>query len=244
MQIIDIHTHYGRWPFPVQANDAAGLLRLMDRHGIERAVMSSAEAIVYDMRSGNARMAEAIRGQDRIFGWVVANPNFLEQSCAEMDRYLAQENFVGVKIHPHYARTGYSDPSMVALFDEIAKRKVPVEIHCYSGQASREMLDMARRHPEMPIILGHAGALDYEIAAECASEVDNLFLEFCCSYALRGRVRRAIEIAGIERIVFGSDMDLLSPAFTLGMFEDAALSPEEAGPAFSGNAKRILGWTA
>jgi len=57
-------------------------------------------------------------------------------------------------------------------------------------------------------------------------------------------VRRAIEIAGIERIVFGSDMDLLSPAFTLGMFEDAALSPEEAGPAFSGNAKRILGWTA
>ncbi len=83
MQIIDIHTHYGRWPFPVQANDAAGLLRLMDRHGIERAVMSSAEAIVYDMRSGNARMAEAIRGQDRIFGWVVANPNFLSSSRAQ-----------------------------------------------------------------------------------------------------------------------------------------------------------------
>jgi len=217
---------------------------LMDRHGIGRLVLSSAEAIVYDMDSGNRRLAEAIEGRGRLFGWVLANPNFLEASCEEMDRYLQRDNFVGVKIHPSYSRTEIGDPKMAALFEEIAKRNVPVEIHTYSAGAAQQVLEYGRRHPHMPIVMAHAGALEYEGAARCAAEVDNLFLEFCCSHALRRRVRRAIEIAGIERVVFGSDIDLLSPAFTLGMFEDATLSEDEARAAFSGNAERIFGWVA
>jgi len=240
MRIIDVHGHYGTWPFAIQAHDANGMLRLMDCHGIERVVLSSAEAIVYDMRSGNARMADAIEGQDRILGWVVANPNFVDASCEEMDRYLARPQFVGMKVHPAYARTEVSDSKMAALFDEIAKWNVPVEVHTYSAAAARQVLELGRAHPDMPIIMAHAGASEYEAAAWCAAQVDNLFLEFCCSYAGRGRVRRAIEIAGIERIVFGSDIDLLSPAFSLGMFDDAALSDDEARMAFSGNAERIL----
>jgi predicted TIM-barrel fold metal-dependent hydrolase len=244
MGIIDVHGHYGRWPFPIAAADADGLLRLMDRHGIERVVLSSAEAIVYDMASGNARMAKAIASRDRLFGWVVVNPHFLQASRRELERYLVSDNFVGAKIHPAYCGTSIGDPKMGALLDAIAEHRARVEIHTYSAAAAREALEHARRQPHMPIIMAHAGATEHEGAARCAAEVDNLFLEFCCSHALRGRVRSAIQIAGGERVVFGSDLDLLSPAFTLGMFHDAGLSDDEARAAFRGNAERIFGWGA
>ena len=59
--IIDINAYLGHFAFrQLRHNTADGLLALMDRKGIDRAVVSSAAAITYrNAQSGNEEVAAA-----------------------------------------------------------------------------------------------------------------------------------------------------------------------------------------
>ena len=242
MEIIDVHAHFGVWNFPIPCSGTLdNLLRLCDRYGIRWAVASSTEAIVYDMQRGNAMIADAFADTDRLLAYVVCNPNFVELSCEEMDAYLPLNHFVGVKIHPSYSGVPISSPQMLVLLDEVARRTELVEIHTYSAADAIAMREVAARYPHVNFIMAHACALDSAAAADAACVHRNLYLEFCCSHAVRGRVEYAVATCGADQIVFGSDMDLIEPAFTMGMFQDAGLSDAQREAIFRHNAARLLG---
>lgn len=245
MDIIDIHGHLGVWNFPIPASGTAdSLLRLCDRYGIRWVVVSSTEAIVYDMERGNEAVAEALQRTDRLLGYVYGDPRLLDRSCRQMDAYLREDKFVGVKIHPSYAKTPIGSQAMQDLIDEVARRAQLVKIHTYSAADAQAIAVLADRHPQVNFVMAHACALDSRAAADVAAQRTNLFLDFCCSHAVRGRVEYALRTCGAARIVFGSDMDLLDPAFTIGMFTDAGLSEAEWRAVFWDNAARILGLSA
>ena len=69
----------------------------------------------------------------------------------------------------------------------------------------------------------------------------NLYLEFCSSWAGLGKIERAVDICGVEQMLFGSDMDLIDPAFVLGAYEDAHLTDEQLRTIYWDNAVRVLG---
>jgi len=238
---IDVHGHLGTWWFPIPGGNMASLLRLCDRYHIAHLLCSSAEAIVYDMRRGNETLAEAIAGQERILGYVVCHPRFLEASCQEMDTYLPEREFVGVKIHPHYSATPLGHAAMTDLIDEVARRTKLVQIHTYSAADAAAMAELAARRPDVNFIMAHACAADSWAAADAAARHNNLYLDFCCSDASIGRVEYALAKCGPQQIVFGSDMDLLDPAFTLGMFLDSGADEAQLQLIFYDNAARLLG---
>ncbi len=241
MALIDVHCHLGAWNFPIPGRGTVdSLLRLCDRYDIRWAICSSTQAIVYDMVRGNAWMAEQIARTDRLLGYVVCDPNDIEASVREMEAYLPTDKFVGIKIHPSYARCDPSHPRMAELFAEIARRARAVLIHTFSAQAARAVAEYARRYPDLQIILAHAGGPQTEGAAAAVAGLPNVYLDFCCSHSFRGRLERALELVGPTQLVYGSDMDLLDPAFTLGMFEDAGLTDEQKRMAYWDNAARIF----
>ncbi len=242
MEIIDVHAHFGVWNFPIPGcGTVDNLLRLCDRFNIRWALASSTEALTYDMQRGNAVIADAFTDTDRLLAYVYCNPNFPELSCQEMDAYLPLDHVVGVKLHPGYAGVPLSSDRWVPLLDEIARRTGLVKIHTFSAADAQAMSAIADRYPHVNFIMGHACAGDSAHAAVAARVHPNLYLDFCCSHALRGRVETALETCGAGQIVFGSDMDLLDPAFTMGMFEDADLSEVQRRAIFWGNAARLLG---
>ncbi len=110
MRIIDTHGHLGKWPFP-QANVSAGqAVERLRRLGIERLIVSSGLAIVYDFREGNRVLAEEIAPYPELLGYVTLNLNYPRESEQELDRHLANPKFVGAKIHPLYCRQKASSP--------------------------------------------------------------------------------------------------------------------------------------
>ncbi len=241
MAIIDVHCHYGMWEFPIPGcGTVENLLRLCDRYGIERALTSSAEAIVFDMRRGNEALAEALQADERLLGYVYCHPQHVEASCDEMDAYLSEPKFVGVKIHPSYAQTPLGSEAMYELIAEVAKRAKLALIHTFSPADAAAMDKIAGDFPELNIIMAHACGPHSRAAADVAARHGNLYLDFCCGHAIRGRVEYALERVGPGQIVFGSDMDLLDPAFTMGMFEEADMDDEERRAVFFGNAARLL----
>jgi predicted TIM-barrel fold metal-dependent hydrolase len=239
--LIDLHAHLGIWPFPIPTEDpVVGLIKLFRKYQIELAVASSAKAICYDMAEGNADVAKALPKTRLLRGYVYANPNYLEESCREMDRYLRQPGFVGVKIHPSYAGCPLGSEPQSRLIEQVAARTSLLKVHTYNAADARAARIEAERHPEVNFVLAHACAGATRDAADVAAECPNVFLEFSCSLAERGRVEYALETCGASQIVFGSDMDLLDPAFTLGMFDGARLSDQDRQAIMHDNAAGLL----
>jgi len=242
MTRIDLHAHIGVWPFPAPAGDPVErLLRFCDREEIEFAVCSSGLALYCDMEAGNAELAEALDQDARLLGYVYVNANWLDRSVAELERYLGSRKFVGAKIHPRMSAVPEDAPMMADLIAAVAERTRLLLMHTVDRNSVRVMGRHAARHPDLSIILAHAANTDSDEAARVAAEHRNVFLDFASEWPGAGRVRRAIDICGPEQIVYGTDMDLLDPAYVRGMFEAADLSADEARVIYRDNAARILG---
>ena len=97
------------------------------------------------------------------------------------------------------------------------------------------------------IIAGHASPLGD--APYIAHKHPNVYLETSLAWSrycslIPGLARQAVDIAGVEKIVFGSDFSLGKRERVTDMidvFDKAGLSESESELIYSGNAKRILG---
>src|SRR5438067_2431929 len=77
--IIDVNAYLGHFAFrQLRHNNAAGLLALMDRAHIDRAIVSSASSITYrNPQPGNEEVAAEIKSKgDRLTGFAVLNPAY------------------------------------------------------------------------------------------------------------------------------------------------------------------------
>jgi len=243
MRIVDVHAHFGKWPFPIPVRNAEGLLRLMDEAEIEMCLLSSALAIVYDMREGNRALAEAIAPHPRLRGYVTLNANYLAESCEEMDRYLDGETFVGVKIHPSYQGRSAGSVENLRLMEQAAQRGRPLLIHTMGEEAVAETVEAAARFPEMKVILAHGGGVAWQAAASKAGQAPNLYVEFCASACEYWKVTEGLRLAGAEKVLFGSDMDLISPHFIRGMYDSSEMDEETRRKVYRDNAIKLFGLT-
>jgi len=239
--IIDVHSHFGKWPFPMRQTGIEYILEIMGRRSINRTIMSSSYAIVYDFVEGNKQMADAIEGHPELLGYVTVNPHYFEASCKELETYLRKPNFVGAKIHPAYCRLPINAPKTRALLREVEKYGKPVLIHTYGSGMPSQIQDVARDCPNLPFIMGHGGADAWREAADVIKSMDNVYLEFCCTGLETDKVRRTVETAGSDRVLFGSDLDLIHPGFIAGSYEEAGLGREDLEKVLYKNAARIFG---
>ena len=122
--------------------------------------------------------------------------------------------------------------------NDVAKCGRPVKIHMDdNGSPYGGVRQAALRNPELIIIKAHG---DDAPGAQQVADLPNVYFEFCSSGINPGRIRRAIDILGPERILFGTDQPLFAPWFEYGAYLDALENEEEAELVFRQNARRIF----
>ncbi len=258
---IDVHNHFGEIPMlSASTRDVEAIELFARRAGFEYSVCSSYFAYYDDMEAGNREMLEKIEGRPGLLGSPVVNPTHLEASVRWLDMFAKNDRLAHATITPDTVLDRGGSEGYMALFAEAAKRGVPIfyngpnwdftRLPRYSSgpgyapfvrggsAADLAMLrDVGRRHPDLPIIIGHGLGED---GIRLAADTPNVYLELSGTYPYRGVLRRAIDTVGADRIVFGTDMDLILPAFALGIYHEADLSPEEDRLIMAENARRIL----
>ena len=241
-RVIDVHQHVGPWPFPGRWGGIELNLELMEKRGIDAAVISSTEAIVDDMAAGNARLAEDLDGQPNLYGYVTLNPRFPDLSAREMERYADHPQFVGYKIHTSYSGTAMGEPRMAALFAMMAQAPRPLLIHTWGAAAVSALAALAARHPQLPVLVAHAGGDAWREAIAAAQAQPNLWLDFAMSSPERTRIERAVQAGLGARVLYGSDATLFDPQYMLSCFAEAQI-PEALRPQVMGeNAARLFGF--
>lgn len=210
--IIDVHAHWGPWFFTALHTSN---LTVMDRYGIDLAIVSASEAVVYDPVSGNRALAEAIADEPRLLGYVTVHPRRLADAERDLREYLPTKRFVGVKIHTEYTHSPISSPQMHDALEMVAAFGCPALVHTWDAS----VLDLARKCHDIKglrAIAGHMGAGGYQHAIAAANGCDRLYLEPSWSHGLAGRVGEVIASVDSRQLLFGTDATLIDPASAFG----------------------------
>lgn len=238
--IIDVHGHWGPWFFAMQVGDVRENLRVMDEWGITLQVVSAAEAVVYDAPGGNARLAAVLTQQPRLRGYVVANPNNLAATEADLRRYLPTGRFVGVKIHTSYPGRAISSPQMRDLFALLDAHGATVLIHTW-GPDVLDLPALLADNRRLRVIAAHMGADRWDLAAEAARDCERLYLEPSCSITDAGQVAHVASRVPAGQLLFGTDATLIDPSVSIGLVRDAGLDDETRQRLYWRNAADLFG---
>ncbi|TDE41510.1 metal-dependent hydrolase [Nonomuraea mesophila] len=223
--IIDVHAHWGPWFFTMDV--AGSTLATMDRYGIDRAIVSATEAVIYDAPAGNRALAAYLETQDRLLGYVTVNPRRLREAEADLRTYLPGGRFVGVKIHTDYTGSPAGSARLREALTLVAETGRPALVHTW-GASVLDLAEVCQDVPGLRVIAGHMGADGFRHAIEAARACDRLYLEPCWSHAPAGRIAEVVAGVDPDRLLFGTDATLIDPASAFGAVAAAGLPGETA----------------
>jgi predicted TIM-barrel fold metal-dependent hydrolase len=231
---------------PRITHSAANLARDMDDLGIVHSVLLP---IDFPFVSDNAgTWLEAVAGDPRFTCYGSTHPLSMGRE-ARMDCHHAL-GVTGIKLHPNIQIFAPESRRAMQLYGMCDDRRMVVFWHC--GPVGIEYphgrwLTQVRRYerpirefPRCTFVLGHAGALQNEEAIDLARRYDNVWLEI--SGQSVERIRRMIERAPTDRIVFGTDWPWYHPAIGLAKVYMATEGRDELRhQILYANAARLLG---
>ncbi len=240
--IVDAHAHMGQWfAFHVPHGDAQDMIRTMDRIGCRACISSHHAAIGPDYILGNEeieRAAAAFPG--RIFGYIVANPNYPEQELREeLERRWATGHFVGVKVHADVHKYPTDGERNAPAWEFAHDRGLPLLSH----DAVAHFEEPVKKYTQAKLLIAHAVSSPEHMAAAMAlaARYSNVYLDICGSPLIFGALETAVETVGAERVLFGTDMPFIDPRPQLGRVAFAKIQEADKLRILGENAVSLFG---
>ncbi|MCL2059306.1 MAG: amidohydrolase family protein [Oscillospiraceae bacterium] len=243
--IIDEHCHMGTFAsqYCRDAGSAQSLIAIMDRMGVDLALVSHSMALTADFVMGNdlvARAAERYPG--RFLGYCTVNPLYPDELKRELARCFENSVFRAIKLHPYAHQRPMSYKHYRPAYEFAAERGVFVMSHTYTEEDVEATDRLASEFPGVIFIMGHTGGEGYKIekALDVINKHDNVYGDIAVSQSWEGGVEWYCREVGSKKILFGTDMPFMTPTATLALVAMAKIGDDEKRDIFGGNMQRIL----
>ena len=260
----------GRFPFRrLGVETAAELLSLMDKHGIEAAVVGSHEALYgADPYAANLTLCREVAAhRDRLVPFITPDPHF--PPCLDEVTALFEDfSLRGVRLFPNYHDYRLGDPACLALVQRVVELGGVVHVPCqyqdwrqmprYCREieevAVEDVVDLAARFPKGRFVIGSVrpSAPVGQSALEEIAALPNLALDlakvYLAPWVLENGVRdpgadvcsHLARIIGPERLLYASDAPLHDPECVTREVRSSAIPERDKGRIFAGNARALL----
>ena len=234
----------------------------IDRHAVSRIALIA--SVPGDEDSVGVAVA---RHPSRFVGFFMFNP-LAPDSSARLHRALGELKLRGIALFP--AMHGYrlDDEHVARAFEAAADHRAVVFAHCgVLTVGVRKKLGlpspfdlrlgsplalavMAARFPQVPVIVPHFGAGFFRealmAADQCASvhldtSSSNSWMRYHPGLTLEGVFRHALEVAGPERLVFGTDSSFFPRGWQRAVYDAQAAALAAAGAGDDVRAKVLAG---
>ena len=257
--IFDYCCGLGAFPFRrLDDADPEGLVRLLDAEGIDAALVSAFETVLYrNVQAANELLAERI-GQfpDRLFGAATVNPAYTE-AVRDAGACIREMGMKALRLMPGFHDYGLSDAEVGPVLHAAGEMGVPVSIvmrvederqrHCLLRPRSitaDEIAHALRAFPAVHFVLERPSARETLDLASAAPEATNWSVEISGRFLflrepLQGG-KSVIETLGPERLLFGSDAPLQYPRPAILKLEDLGLPAAQLRKVQHENAQRLL----
>jgi len=252
------------WSFPPPAPKQLAEIwaRELDRHGVHRA------ALIASVPGDHESVAAAVEAHpDRFLAFAMANPKAWKSEAFSQIRVAC--------LFPAMHQYSIQSDEARAVFEWAEQGSRAVFVHCgVLSVGVRERLGLpspfdmrfsnpmdlqavARSHPKVPVIVPHFGAGYFREALMLADMCPNVYLDTSStnrwmryqesSLNLRQVFQHALNVAGPQRLLFGTDSSYFPRGWHHQIFDDQAkalyelgVSQADARAIFAENLLRIL----
>jgi predicted TIM-barrel fold metal-dependent hydrolase len=196
-----------------------------------------------DIHPKNKELSQALTqhpSKDRFIPCAYINPT-VYTAVDELEIAVQTYGFRGVKLMPTIHRYFIDSPLVDPVMTKCHELKIPVTIHS-SGEGGYPNLisKLAKRFPDVPIIMDHSGYRYFQRQAlQAGKENDNLYFGTSCVIEPTYIDRIAREI-GVDKIIYGSNAQGGIPKIGLMVFEYTHLSEAEKTLALGQNLTKLL----
>ncbi|RLF16952.1 MAG: hypothetical protein DRJ66_02030 [Thermoprotei archaeon] len=241
--IIDCHAHIGKaiileywWVIDASVER---ILKLEEKAGVDKVVVFPVHYPPDKYPEANKEVANAAtRYPDKIipFAKVAAShPEAHEHLLEAVEQYGVK----GLKLH---ATEGFPTREIMNI---LLDHGLPLIIHTDDSKGPFQLVPLIRAYPDVTIIIAHLGSYIFNYyhqlqAIYLASRYDNVYLDTSVGSSLHRNLVRAIEEAGAEKILFGSDAPEFHPAVERRKIEILDISDKEKRMILGENIRRIL----
>ncbi len=255
--MIDFNAYLGHFAFrQLRHNTAPGLLRLMDRADIDKAVVSSAAAITYrNAHAGNEEVATEVKGRtDRLIPFAVLNPAYAEWQH-DLRQCHEQFGMKGLRLYPHWHNYKLTDAACLELIQAATERQmaisIPFRVEDRRQQSwlvdvpdvtMQEAEAVVRAAPKASFVFGNAGGFtgsplgrkNNGLPANYAIEISLL------TALIANEIGALIDALGDDRILLGSGMPFHYPEGATLKVDVLDAPAATKAKIRDGNARRLL----
>lgn len=245
--VIDIHAHVGDSDVPGASLLQRGctpewLIELDHQAGIDISVIFS--TTYTDYHRGNETIARAVeKYPDSFIGFARTDPNHANAVEAFREG-VEQLGLKGLKMSLNRAED-YDLPATHEIMMMAMGYDIPVLLCGLEGfgiDKSRYCIELAGKHPETKVIIGHMGGgiawRAHRNCIEAAKELENVYLD--PSSVVTQQTIREAAVQVPDKLLFGSDGPALNPKAELEKIRALFLGPDIEDCVFEHNARDLL----
>lgn len=259
MKIIDAHCHIYPEGIAAKAVESVGkfynikmsgegtakkLLELQCEAGIGASIVHSVALRETNVQNINDFIAEQAKINPSLIGFAAMHHDFAGME-EEVERCIAL-GLKGFKLHPDSQGVNADDPRLMSFY-ELIEGRYPLILHCgdyrWDNSHPHRIKNILHSFPNLVLNAAHFGGWSiYDLALEFLED-ENCFLDVSSAsiYLGQRRTTELIRIYGAQRILFGSDYPMWSPAQELERFMKNDLSEAEREMILWRNAERFVG---
>ena len=230
MTIYDMHTHFMGFQYE---QDKRTLLRAMELYDISRIYVSGLSQLPNPMEwmidEANAAVAKfAKEYPDQVSGYIYISPEH-KNAMDVLRRGIEEQGLEGVKL---WVSTFCDDPCVFPIVEQCIEYGIPILVHAFhkavnqlpNETTGKHTAALARRYPQAKLIMAHLGGNCYH-GLPAIRDCPNVWVDYSGSLFRGDELQYAVDLLGVDRIVYGSDMpgpylDNLGQLLELGLPEE------------------------
>jgi predicted TIM-barrel fold metal-dependent hydrolase len=254
------------WTLPDMNMPAEKAIGFMDRAGVDKACLFGNA----QMRSGwivpTEFIAEAVRAYpERFIGFIMPNPHGGLKTVREIEKYVKEDGFKGVKLIASYNEIRFNDRVLWPYFEICQELGVAVAIHTGWGPYAYHKYELnnvdnlhepAGAFPDVNFIACHAGFFQSEEMVGIMAKLPNVYCDFAYwGFAPIDKLARTLvwgkQLGVLDRMLFGTDFPWEDPAAEIARFRrmpeytrkygyEPFIDEADVEPLLGGNAARLL----
>ena len=257
--IIDFHAHIYPQKIAQKASNNIGkfynismcydgspekLLESGSKIGVEKYIVHSTATAAHQVESINNYIISEINTHKEFVGFGTIHPKY--ENFENELRRIKSAGLKGIKLHPDFQQFQVDTPEMDALYEVIAKLKMPVLVHAgdyrFDFSGPKRIRNVLTKHPSLVVIAAHFGgytewdkACDYLIGQRVWFDTSSTLWKLPIQKA-----NEMIKAHGFENFLFGSDYPMWDHQEELARIEKLNLTAQQRDAILYKNALRLL----
>ncbi len=253
-EVIDAHVHpflpeigrnIGKFGIPATTAEFVEELR---SNGVSRccgSIICQAEKMDFQDIEDLNRAALKMRDMypDFYIPGIHVHGDYPEESIAMLKAFHGDGvRWIGEMVNYSMPIGRYNSPGMKKIAETAAALGMVMNLHVSTGDLP-EVDDLMKSVPELKVVLAHPGdGADLDKRFEFIKAHGNLYIDISGTGLFRwGMLRHAVDMLGVEKIIYGSDFPVCSSGMNLYGTLSEHLTEDEFSAVLAGNFKELIG---